>query len=172
MDALFQRLVAGGFDALQAFRKHGAEDVDHLSVAVGLTFKFALDLVHLGHGHQGRRPIVQAQWSAPSLLPSAIFEHPRHAHDRDPSPNRGKRQDKHVRRAGPPPRTARTQGLYRLISTVPAAYTTANVVRSEKHLSSRHIRMILPTNDTPLGNVGSKVFLSAIALAATVNYWL
>ena len=49
-----QGLGAGSFDGVQAIGEHGAEDVDHLPVAAGLTFEFAL------HTAQGR-------WQVPVL---------------------------------------------------------------------------------------------------------
>lgn len=61
MDALLERLGAGGFDGVQAIGEHGPEDLDHLPVAAALSFELAL------HTAQGRwqipvlerRPIAQ-----------------------------------------------------------------------------------------------------------------
>lgn len=61
MDLVRQRFGAGGFDGLQTIDEHGAEDLDHLPVAAGLSFELAL------HAAQGRwqfpilerRPVAQ-----------------------------------------------------------------------------------------------------------------
>ena len=42
MDVVRQRLGAGGVDGVQAIGEHGAQDVDHLSVAAGLALQLAL----------------------------------------------------------------------------------------------------------------------------------
>lgn len=43
MDLVRQSFGAGGFDGLQTIDEHGAEDLDHLPVAAGLSFELALN---------------------------------------------------------------------------------------------------------------------------------
>lgn len=49
MNVVRQGLRTGGFDGIQAIGEHGAEDIDHLAVAAGLSFELALNTA------QGRR---------------------------------------------------------------------------------------------------------------------
>lgn len=61
MDALFERLGAGGFDGVQAISEDSPEDLDHLPVAAALSFELAL------HTAQGR-------WQIPVLERSPIAQ--------------------------------------------------------------------------------------------------
>mgnify|MGYP001820915604 CR=1 FL=1 len=49
IDVVRQRLRAGRFNGVDAVGEHGTEDLDHLTVATGLTFQLAL------HTAQSRR---------------------------------------------------------------------------------------------------------------------
>ena len=51
MNVVRQGLRTGGFDRIQAIGEHGAEDIDHLAVAAGLSFELSLNPA------QGRRQV-------------------------------------------------------------------------------------------------------------------
>lgn len=51
MNVVRQGLCTGGFDRIQAIGEHGAEDIDHLAVAAGLSFELSLNPA------QGRRQV-------------------------------------------------------------------------------------------------------------------
>jgi len=61
MDALIHGLAAGGFDGLQPFIGHAAQDLDHLPVAVIAALQLAPDRGHGGREHPvlERSPIAQ-----------------------------------------------------------------------------------------------------------------
>ena len=61
MDALVQRLAAGGLDRRQPVGQHGGEDLDHLPVAVVGAGELAADLVERRRQHPvlERRAVAQ-----------------------------------------------------------------------------------------------------------------